>query len=336
MIFLTGGAPLSLSAARKMAMRIGGSGGYIEAGLAKGVMGGWTESLSTFGGYHPGDGHVVIAGFFSQGSGKNDYLYRHSVPGQAELNTIKTALHMEGNDINAVNQLNANKVKTDTLHATGSAHIEGALRSGGDMTTDGWLITQGAKGWYSSEGEGGWHMTDKTWIKAYNGKSIYTSGTVRGGTVQLDHISISGHKCTPNGLLSRDASGALLSCQSGVWKGAGGGNLSRAGVNALSVESTGPFHFVLVSISSRFFAVDGSHTAMANFTLSLNGRVREQITNGLNVRKTGGGGHYWGYDTVGVVQKQYRLTIAQGDHLRVALSSAHYHLSSDIRIDLSN
>jgi len=28
MIFLTGGAPLSLSAARKMAMRIGGSGGY--------------------------------------------------------------------------------------------------------------------------------------------------------------------------------------------------------------------------------------------------------------------------------------------------------------------
>ncbi|ASV33341.1 hypothetical protein CJJ18_03930 [Candidatus Williamhamiltonella defendens] len=39
---------------------------------------------------------------------------------------------------------------------------------------------------------------------------------------------------------------------------------------------------------------------------------------------------------VGVVQKQYRLTIAQGDHLRGALSSAHYHLSSDIRIDLSN
>ncbi|ASV33913.1 pilus assembly protein PilV [Candidatus Williamhamiltonella defendens] len=33
MIFLTGGAPLSLSAARKMAMRIGGSGGgYIEGG----------------------------------------------------------------------------------------------------------------------------------------------------------------------------------------------------------------------------------------------------------------------------------------------------------------
>lgn len=166
--------------------------------------------------------------------------------------------------------------------------------------------------------------------------NITTTGTVRGGTVQLDQISISGHRCTPDGLLSRDASGALLSCQSGVWKGAVGGNLSRAGVNALSVESTGDFHFVLVSISSRFFAVDGSHTAMANFTLSLNGRVREQITNRLNVRKTGGGGHYWGYETVGVVQKQYRLTIAQGDHLRVALSSAHYHLSSDIRIDLSN
>ncbi|WP_174888756.1 shufflon system plasmid conjugative transfer pilus tip adhesin PilV [Candidatus Williamhamiltonella defendens] len=48
MIFLTGGAPLSLSAARKMAMRIGGSGGYIEGGSARGVMGGWTEPLYAF------------------------------------------------------------------------------------------------------------------------------------------------------------------------------------------------------------------------------------------------------------------------------------------------
>jgi len=221
MIFLTGGAPLSLRAARKMAMRIGGSGGYIEGGLAKGVMGGWTEPLSAFGGYNPGEGHVVIAGFFSQASGKNDYLYRHSVPGQTELNTMKTALNMEGNDINAVNQLHANKVKTKELHATGSAQIEGALRSGDDITTDGWLITQGDKGWYSEKGKGGWHMTDETWIKAINGKSIYTSGTVLGGYVKLDNISVAGAKCNENGLLSRDASGAILSCQSGVWGASG-------------------------------------------------------------------------------------------------------------------
>ncbi|WP_235667881.1 hypothetical protein [Candidatus Williamhamiltonella defendens] len=59
---------------------------------------------------------------------------------------------------------------------------------------------------------------------------------------------------------------------------------------------------------------------MANFTLLLNGRVMEHIMHGLNLTKTGGGGHYWGYETMGVVQKQYRFKIAQGDYLRVALS----------------
>ncbi|EGY28660.1 hypothetical protein Rin_00013990, partial [Candidatus Regiella insecticola 5.15] len=32
----------------------------------------------------------------------------------------------------------------------------------------------------------------KTWIKAFNGKSIYSEGTVRGGYVKLDNISVAG------------------------------------------------------------------------------------------------------------------------------------------------
>lgn len=177
MIFLAGGAPLSLSAARKIAIRIRSSGGYIERAVAKGVMGGWTENLSAFGGYNPGDGHVVIAGFFSQGTGKNDYLYRNKVSGQTELNTMRTTLDMGSNDVNAVN----------TLNATGTAQVNGNLYSGGNVTTsktisatgdiatDGWLRTKGGKGWYSENGKSGWHMTDEIWIKAYNGKSIYTA-----------------------------------------------------------------------------------------------------------------------------------------------------------------
>ncbi|WP_339057735.1 shufflon system plasmid conjugative transfer pilus tip adhesin PilV [Candidatus Regiella endosymbiont of Tuberolachnus salignus] len=233
MIFLAGGVPLSLSAARKIATRIGGSGGYIEGTVAKGVMGGWTENLSTFGGYNPGDGKVVIAGFFSQGAGKNDYLYRHAVPGQGELNTMRTALNMGRNNVDEVNALNANTVKTKTLHTTGAAHINGNLHAGGaittaktlsakgNITTDGWFVTKGNEGWYSEKGQGGWHMNDKTWIKAFNGKSIYTEGTVRGGYVKLDNISVAGAKCNENGLLSRDKTGATLSCQSGVWGASG-------------------------------------------------------------------------------------------------------------------
>lgn len=230
MIFLTGGAPLNLSAARKIALRIGDSGGYIEGAIAKGVMGGWRESLSAFGGYNPGEGQVVITGFFSQGKGKKDYLYRHAIPGQGELNTMNTAINMDGNDINDVNQLHAHTLKTQSVHATGNAEIEGDIRfvgnistsknifSQGHMTTNGWFISKGKTGWYSEQGEGGWHMTDKMWIKAYNGKSIYTRGTVRGGYVQIDNISVVNTPCPSNGLLSRDASGATLSCQSGIWK----------------------------------------------------------------------------------------------------------------------
>lgn len=314
MIFLVGGAPLSLSAARKIATRIGGSGGYIEGTVAKGVMGSWTENLSAFGGYNPGDGQVVIAGFFSQGTGKNDYLYRHAVPNQAELNTMRTALNMGNNNVDEINRLNANTVNTRDLNATGAAQINGNLHADGtittaktiaatgDITTGGWLKTNGNKGWYSEQGKGGWHMTDHTWIKAYNGKSIYTAGTVRGGYVQLDNISVVGTHCSENGLLSRDAVGAVLSCQSGVWTALEGGSMSRAGENALSIEATGNFNFIVVSIASKFYAADGSHTSRANFTVLVNGTVRGKITNSLHVSKGGSQGHYWGYQTVGVAK----------------------------------
>jgi len=131
---------------------------------------------------------------------------------------MSIALNMGRNNVDEVNALNANTVKTKTLHTTRAAHINGNLHADGaittaktllaksDITTDGWLITKGNKGWYSEKGEGGGHMNDKTWIKAFNGKSIYTEGTVRGGYVKLDNISVAG---------------ATLSCQSGVWGASG-------------------------------------------------------------------------------------------------------------------
>ncbi|MDE6022321.1 MAG: shufflon system plasmid conjugative transfer pilus tip adhesin PilV, partial [Muribaculaceae bacterium] len=54
----------------------------------------------------------------------------------------------------------------------------------GDTMTRGWFRTSGATGWYSETYGGGWHMSDSTWIRAYNGKSIYTSG----GIIRTDYI----------------------------------------------------------------------------------------------------------------------------------------------------
>lgn len=80
-------------------------------------------------------------------------------------------------------------------------------------------------------------MTDSTYIRAYNGKSIYTSGQMKAGSlrsdgdvsvagvIQLDKINVAGATCPVNGALSRDDKGATLSCQSGVWTDAGLGKV---------------------------------------------------------------------------------------------------------------
>ena len=73
-------------------------------------------------------------------------------------------------------------------------------------------------------------MSDDQWVRSVNNKNIYTGGQVRGGTVradgrlstgenlQLDGVNTAGAGCSPNGQVSRDSSGAILSCVNGVWK----------------------------------------------------------------------------------------------------------------------
>lgn len=45
---------------------------------------------------------------------------------------------------------------------------------------DSWVRTVGSTGWYNESYSGGWYMSDSTWIRVYNNKSVYTgSGTIR-------------------------------------------------------------------------------------------------------------------------------------------------------------
>lgn len=51
----------------------------------------------------------------------------------------------------------------------------------GDLTANqfhakGWFRSYDSNGWYHETHGGGWHMTDDTWIRAYNGKNVYTTG----------------------------------------------------------------------------------------------------------------------------------------------------------------
>ncbi|MCR8998650.1 shufflon system plasmid conjugative transfer pilus tip adhesin PilV [Rahnella perminowiae] len=148
MTFMSGGSTLTLSQARKLANYIGAAGGYIQGGIAKGALGSWQENLSAFGGYNPGDGSVVIAGFYSNGALVNDYLYRHSVAGHPELNTMGTALNMGANDItntrnvNAVNGNFSQTVTGQTLNASGDTNTA-RLTAQQSVQSNGWITANG-------------------------------------------------------------------------------------------------------------------------------------------------------------------------------------------------
>ncbi|WP_054972368.1 shufflon system plasmid conjugative transfer pilus tip adhesin PilV [Paenibacillus sp. A3] len=68
---------------------------------------------------------------------------------------------------------------TPTDQAYGNSIVQRRADGGTDVATiyaANWLRSRGQTGWYSEDYGGGWYMTDTTWIRAYNGKSVHTSG----------------------------------------------------------------------------------------------------------------------------------------------------------------
>lgn len=239
MTFLTGGSTLSMSEARKLATHIGAEGGYIENSIAKGALGSWQENLSAFGGFNPGDAHVVIAGFYSNGALVNDYLYRHSVAGHPELNTMGTALNMGSNDVT-----NARTVSGQTLNA--SADVNSARVTATQSVTSRGTIT--ATGNITSS------------------KDILANGTLRaahdavvGGVIKLNQVNTVGTKCDTWGEVSRDSSGAVLSCQRGIWK------LQSTPIDTLIVRSSGT---CLDSTAERAICPSGSKLISGGYILT--------------------------------------------------------------------
>lgn len=244
MTFLTGGSTLSLSDARRLANHIGPAGGYIENGVAKGALGSWQENLSAFGGYNPGNGRVVIAGFYSNGALVNGYLYRHSVAGHPELNTMGTTLNMGSNDISSAKTIGAQTlnasaaVNTARLTATQSIQSNGTITANGNITSRSSIAASGnvtASGSMSASG----NVTAGNDVTA-NGTLRASHDAVIGGVIKLQQVNTAGTSCDTWGSVSRDGAGAILSCQSGVWKSPSLGGFqmvqgnSACGANKLS------------------------------------------------------------------------------------------------------
>jgi hypothetical protein len=77
---------------------------------------------------------------------------------------------------------NGTNVGVGTAAPAYKMHVIGDVYANG-----GWLRSSGSTGWFNQTHSGGWYMTDATWIRTYNNKSIYQNvGIMRtDGTLQV-------------------------------------------------------------------------------------------------------------------------------------------------------
>lgn len=219
-VMTTGGQPWDFGALRHISSNISGLGGYVwPDNQAVGAGGGWKMKLSDYG-LSSKQGSLVTfipsdqLGTSGQG---NDRLYRYAVNGHPDFNRMHTAIDMNGNNLD-----NAGDIKGK------QATISGDIKS-----TGGWITTQGNKGWMNETYGGGFYMSDSSWMRSLNNKGIYTAGEIRGGqlrsdgnvsvggVLELEKINVADTHCDKNGSVSRTATGAPLSCQSGLWLSGG-------------------------------------------------------------------------------------------------------------------
>ena len=123
---------------------------------------GWYEAIRLSQDAHSAITHPGSGLMFGLHSGKNRAFYF----GDEKSNKY----HMQLNADSGVLQVNG------ALQVSGNANINGAILCSKGALRDsggGWVRTYENTGWYNQTHGGGWHMTDSTWIRSYNGKSIY-------------------------------------------------------------------------------------------------------------------------------------------------------------------
>ena len=91
----------------------GASGGFVPGNdipglsqdMLRGAFGGWTLSLSGMGIASPGPGHLGALANFDEAGLAQDFLYRVAVPGNPELNAMRTELDMTDHALRGVQEI---------------------------------------------------------------------------------------------------------------------------------------------------------------------------------------------------------------------------------------
>jgi prepilin-type N-terminal cleavage/methylation domain-containing protein len=197
MVVTTGGMVIPELSIRRISQLIGANGGYISSAnpaIVQGSFGGWQVTLANYS-IAPGAGHYSASLFFQNGQVVNDYLYRTTVPGHPELNTMNASIDMGGNIINNANAVNASNMTGTNINGT---NISGSTITGTNINGT---------------------TVSATTVQApnINGNNAVISGRVTTSDLVISSSSVEGGSCSPNGRMSANSSGAQLSCMSGYW-----------------------------------------------------------------------------------------------------------------------
>ena len=119
----------------------------------------------------------------------NEPIYARQYSGSFRQNAAKTvtneAVLLDGagntkfpHNVTATNFVGHLAGNADTATNVAWSGVTGkpnlALKDGDTIYTNDWFRSRGATGWYNESYGGGWYMTDSTWIRAFNNKSVYT------------------------------------------------------------------------------------------------------------------------------------------------------------------
>ncbi len=241
LVMTTGGQQLLDKEANKIASLLGASGGFIpknDTGLygtpntAYGVAGAWKVSTSCYSGVTTGELSALLT--FNNGQLQSPYLYRNQVPGQAQLNTMNTPLIMA-----ATQTLNSACTTTGSIAQDGDGAVlscqsgtwqqQGSAYWKDPVANMAALPTcNAASAWQTrvvktptvGVGQRAYTCNGTTWspLAVDDNGNMTIAGTMTVGQAQINTVVTEGTACGSTGLVARDGTGLLLSCQSSVWK----------------------------------------------------------------------------------------------------------------------
>jgi hypothetical protein len=194
------------------------------------------------------DGGHLVSSLFYDGPGQlsTDFLYRNAVPGRPELNQMNTPIHM-------MPRTSAQEARAEAVEDGTDSRCTAASDNGKIAVDASGRVLSCQAGVWRRQGSGYWKdpvaayldlanlpasgnvkgdvrmVTDLNRAFTWNGVSwvalavdqsgnLLVPGMLTTNLVKLNQTVVTNAACTDNGMIARDATGLILSCQSGKWR----------------------------------------------------------------------------------------------------------------------